>query len=364
LDLEYRKICEICKALERSNNLKAKVLVLIILFASNIFLNLVFPLNSLAIDLKSDHENTVTDTTLSNWQGSSGLINQGVIFFKPGPIDYIKNAPFDFVKHAQSYIQKRNVPTLGAVLVSTLSLTSVDQRLVASAVSLGNDLGISHNGHARNISPIHELPVRVPTDLGSSMYFIGDGLTQFVINASFWTYGWLAKDNRALQTASQISEGLLVVGAYVQVLKHITGRESPGKATAPGGVWRVFPNQIKTVHNVTKYDAFPSGHIANAMMTVTVIANNYPEYKFIRPLGYGLMTVLSYQMLNNGVHWASDYPLALFIGHDIAKIIIKNGRTVNCRETNSGKHDWKNSVAFTPIVVGKQGVGIQIKYVF
>ena len=63
------------------------------------------------------------------------------------------------------------------------------------------------------------------------------------------------------------------------------------------------------------------------MATVTVIAENYPEYHFIRPVGYGLMGVLGYAMLNNGVHWASDYPLGIALGYGFAKIAVRNGRT-------------------------------------
>ncbi|HEX8658769.1 MAG TPA: hypothetical protein VF690_14595, partial [Hymenobacter sp.] len=66
---------------------------------------------------------------------------------------------------------------------------------------------------------------------------------------------------------------------------------------------------------------------ATAMATVTVIADNYPEYRFIRPLGYSLMGLLSYSMLNNGVHWASDYPIGIALGYAFAKIAVRSGRT-------------------------------------
>ena len=75
------------------------------------------------------------------------------------------------------------------------------------------------------------------------------------------------------------------------------------------------------------YDAFPTGHLATAMATVTVIADNYPEYHFIRPVGYGLMGLLGYSMLNNGVHWACDYPVGIALGYAFAKIAVRNGRT-------------------------------------
>jgi hypothetical protein len=40
------------------------------------------------------------------------------------------------------------------------------------------------------------------------------------------------------------------------------------------------------------------------------------------------MGLLSFQMMNNGVHWASDYPLALAIGYGLGKVAVSHGRKV------------------------------------
>ena len=113
-----------------------------------------------------------------------------------------------------------------------------------------------------------------------------------------------------------------------QTLKHVSGRQTPSEATAPGGRWRPMPSLGDYSKNVPAYDAFPSGHLATAMATVTVVALNYPEKRWIKPVGYGLMSVLAFQMVNNGVHWASDYPLALAIGGTVGRIAVESGRTV------------------------------------
>ena len=62
------------------------------------------------------------------------------------------------------------------------------------------------------------------------------------------------------------------------------------------------------------------------MSTLTVITENYPEYPIIKPIGYTLMTLLGLQMMNNGVHWASDYPLSIAMGYYLGKIAVVNGR--------------------------------------
>jgi len=111
------------------------------------------------------------------------------------------------------------------------------------------------------------------------MYFIGDGWISLGLCAYFEAYGYMKDDWRALTTGHQLVEGLLVTGFTTQVLKRTTGRETPSAATAPRGVWRFFPSFTEFQSRRSRYDAFPSGHLATGMMAVTVMSANYPEKK-------------------------------------------------------------------------------------
>jgi hypothetical protein len=144
---------------------------------------------------------------------------------------------------------------------------------------------------------------------------IGDGTTQFALAGSFGAYGLLFKDQKALRTGSQIVQAVLASGAVIQVLKHLTGRESPFVRTTPFGVWKILPNQIDYHRRVPQFDAYPSGHICTSIATVIVIAENYPDVQWIRPIGYTFTAFVGLGMLSNGIHWVSDYPLGLFIGY-------------------------------------------------
>ena len=113
---------------------------------------------------------------------------------------------------------------------------------------------------------------------------------------------------------------IITTGLTTQLLKHITGRESPFKATAPGGA---LSDQIK-YHKMCRHTMLFLRSPATAMMTFTVINENYPHSKIVKPVGYTLLTIL-FEMVNNGVHWVSDYPLALAM--DIRwKIAVARGR--------------------------------------
>ena len=144
---------------------------------------------------------------------------------------------------------------------------------------------------------------------------IGDGTTQFALAGTLGAYGLVFKDQKALRVGSQIVQAVLASGAVVQVLKHITGRESPFVRTTPFGVWKILPNQIDYHRRVPQFDAYPSGHICTSLATVIVVAENYPDVKWIRPAGYTFTTLVGLGMLSNGIHWMSDYPLGLFIGY-------------------------------------------------
>jgi hypothetical protein len=263
-----------------------------------------------------------------------------------------------FVKES---FKKENLPWLAAITASTLILIEYDQKIYDNTRKLGKKLGISSKDKTRTFLKIGGVSIlRGPTDAGSAIYFLGDGWVNLGFFGGFETYGWLKGDWRARQTGHQLAEGLLVTGFTTQVIKRVTGRETPRAASAPRGVWRFFPSFKDFQAHRTRYDAVPSGHLATGMMTITVIAENYPEKKYVKPLGYALLGALSFQMVNNGVHWASDYPLALAIGYGIGKAIAVNGRTAARRSTPQSA----SNLNFYPYLSPNGAIGGGLAYRF
>lgn len=144
---------------------------------------------------------------------------------------------------------------------------------------------------------------------------LGDGKSQFGLGAGFAAYGIISGDNKALRTGSQIFQAVLASGFVVQILKHITGRESPFVSSVPAGKWRFFPDQMEYHKHVPKYDAYPSGHLTTSIATVIVISENYPDNVWIKPVGYLVSAGIAIGMVNSGIHWYSDYPLAIILGY-------------------------------------------------
>ncbi len=162
---------------------------------------------------------------------------------------------------------------------------------------------------------------RLPQGTNGTMYYIGDGITSLGVLAGITTFGLITDDKRALNTASQFMESLVLTGSYILPSKYLAGRESPFRRSEDGGVWRPAAGVKAYLSNVSKHDAFPSGHVATVMSGLMILHQNYPEKLWILPLGYTALGALMFAMLNNGEHWAGDYPVGISIGYMAAKTV-------------------------------------------
>ena len=251
----------------------------------------------------------------------------GYAYTRPRLLHAVTDVPAALGGSARSAFRPSNIPAMMAVAASTGLLIAADEQVLAETRRLAARVDLPQNHPSANVR-IGPFKQPFPTTVGSGLYFLGDGMASVFLATGFAARGSLADDMRARRTASEVIEALLVSGTVTQVLKHVAGRQTPSEATVPRGRWRPFPPLGAYSANVPAYDAFPSGHLASTMATLTVVATNYHEHKFIWPASIATMGVLSFAMVNNGVHWASDYPLALAIGAVVGKTVATRGRTL------------------------------------
>ena len=290
-----------------------------------------------------------------------------LLYFRPKPFQFVKNVPLDLYTLGKTAISKKNLPTVAVILVGTAALMAVDQPITDAAQQFARYIHLDPNHHTISIIKINGKSVfDVPSSVNNALYFLGEGWPSLLIAGGFYSYGITANNYQALQTSSQLAETFIVLGITTQFLKRITGRESPWIAMGPdgsgksGGNWHFFPAPKIYQKNVPQYDAFPSGHLATAMATITILSGNYPDKKYIKPVGYSLMGLLGFAMLNNGVHWASDYPLAIAIGYTCGKIAISHGRQVISKKLK----DHGISSSFTPAYLGQGALGASYRLTF
>ena len=252
----------------------------------------------------------------------------------------ITNIPGDWLTYYQEKLQPANIPEFLALGVLTAGLIATDQ----------GTYEVSDRWYKNS---------KTVSDVSDVFVSIGDGKSQFALAGAFGAYGLITDDHRALRTGSQIAQAVLASGSVVQLLKHVTGRESPFVRSSATGIWRFFPNQLDYLKHVPAYDAFPSGHICTAMATVIVIAENYSESTWIRPVGYVMCGLVGVGMVNRGIHWYSDYPLGLAIGYAFGMIAAHpDGISVSQSTDESKMH-----VSVAP-TLGEQGVGLSMSIVF
>ncbi len=208
----------------------------------------------------------------------------------------LSNVPGDWVRYTRVTFREDKIPSIVGMVLLTGAMMVVD------------DQTWTMSNRYYQSSPV----VRGTSDF---FEYLGDGRPQFGLAAGFAVYGFAAGDKRSVRTASQVVEAILACGSVVQLLKHVTGRESPFVSSREGGRWDVFPNQIEYHKHVPHFDAYPSGHIATALATVTVVAENYPEWTWVKPVGYSIVALIGISMANTGIHWYSDYPLGLSLGY-------------------------------------------------
>lgn len=240
---------------------------------------------------------------------------------KPKFFDFIVKIPHDFGLMGADFTQKDNLILFGTSVGTTVALVPFDQKVINNSRNFGQKINFL-SGHS------YSGPIKMfPNNINSAIYRLGNGFTALMVGGGLLIYG-LSNDNyRAIHTSSELMEGLITSGILVQPFKRITGRESPNIAEENGnngGNWQLFPSFAAYQKNTPNYDAMPSGHITTLMTSVMILSENYKEIKWIKPVGFGLMGLMSFEMLQSKVHWASDYPIAVFMGYIIGKNIVKS----------------------------------------
>lgn len=194
-------------------------------------------------------------------------------------------------------------------------------------------------------------------NLSDSFVMMGDGAPHLGLAGAFAVFGFATSDRRSLRTGSAMVRAILGTGLMVQTLKRIFGRQRPSHATHPKGTWRPFPDQRQYHRNIPAFDAYPSGHIATTTTTLTVLMESYPEATWLRPVSYAIIGAVGFGLASAGMHWYSDFPLGIVLGHLIGKLAVHSASVFD--ETPcSGREP---SMSIDPLLTdGRVGVELHI----
>lgn len=284
-----------------------------------------------------------------------------LVYEKPRLSDLYRKMPKNFVGTSTDVVSRNIYGYSLAALGSTLALLPADPLITREGRKLGEKIGFSENHTYSNLGPLQI----IPGDVGSFLYFMGNGTTFILIGAGLGTYGLITNDYRAQSTSMQLVQSILLSGLFSQPLKRLTGRESPFETINAGrehSYWKFAPSFSAYQKNTSKYDAMPSGHLITGIAAWTVLAENYPEIKWIKPLGYSLMGLMSFEMIQSNVHWISDYPIALLLGYLIGKNIAKNAMAKKTGGTFGLKEKKYKFNLSASNLYGMQVVGVTVDF--
>jgi hypothetical protein len=279
----------------------------------------------------------ITDVTLAQRQDSlfrAYHVNDTTYYYpKPKQFAFVTRFPATYAGAARIAFKKESLRNWGIIAGSTVVLLLIDQDIADKVHQGSRFIGLDNErkygrSFAFKIGGTKVDIYDVPKNLNTAIYSIGEGIPPLVIGAGLWGFGLIKNDYRARSTASQIVQATVATGFMTQFLKRTTGHESPFRATQPGGRWRPFPKPSTYQANVSRYDAFPSGHMGTMVSTYVVLTENYPEKRWIRPVGISIISLVGLAMINNDVHWASDYPLAAGMGYAFGKATVKLNRLI------------------------------------
>jgi membrane-associated phospholipid phosphatase len=163
-------------------------------------------------------------------------------------------------------------------------------------------------------------------------------LLSFPAVVGLGAYGYLGSDNKAKTTFLLSIESFVITGAFVQVLKHTTGRHRPYTGD-PHDTWSFGYTSNGS------YQSFPSGDASTAFAIASVVAAEY-DNMIVPPLVYGAATLMALERVHNNAHWSSDVFVASAIGYFTGKAVVAS-------------HTKQSNLSFEPIINGKD-VGFMV----
>jgi membrane-associated PAP2 superfamily phosphatase len=177
------------------------------------------------------------------------------------------------------------------------------------------------------------------------------------------------KKQKGVQTSLLATQALITSAAWVQLIKHLTGREDPSASYVyskkAGGQWwgpfAQYDQDLPVYKSVSSFDAFPSGHTAAAFSIATVFASQYDDIKAIPIISYSMATLVGVSRLTEHAHWASDVFVGGLIGYVCGKQVVDRFKKTHQNPSDLLSSDSKIKPEFTFFQNGNQA-GLLIRW--
>jgi len=191
-------------------------------------------------------------------------------------------------------------------------------------------------------------------------------------NYSVAAFGLLSaalKDQKGVQTSLLATQAMITSGAWVTMVKILTGRERPLtdnlSAGIEGGKWYgPFAEYSKTLKNEkpeSSFNSFPSGHTATAFSIATVFAMQYRDKPAVPIISYSAATLVGISRLTEQKHWASDVFVGALLGYVCGRQVVSHYNKTHKDKPTSMPSRSKGEAGLSFIQYGNQ-VGLLISW--
>lgn len=143
------------------------------------------------------------------------------IYTKTKFSDLYKKIPTNIWSTAKDMVSSSVYPYSIAAVGATAALVPADPFLTRNARSLGIQMGFEYDHSYKKLGPLEI----IPSNINTTLYFLGNGTAVMLMGAGFATYGFIAKDYRAQSVSTQLVQSIIVSGVFSQTLKRITGEK-------------------------------------------------------------------------------------------------------------------------------------------
>ncbi|MCB0295889.1 MAG: hypothetical protein KDG51_11780, partial [Calditrichaeota bacterium] len=96
-------------------------------------------------------------------------------YAKPAPLGFITHFPGNLQRYVQMTFRRDNLVNFAAMSALTVLMVATDQPMLDETQRFGRRIGLTGNNKMKRAFYVFGLPIEVPRDADTWMYFIGDG---------------------------------------------------------------------------------------------------------------------------------------------------------------------------------------------
>jgi len=290
-----------------------------------------------SVNARSSFSSKANQNKINNQKPTNNFYKTDSIFSFQSPKGYIPSFYYNFEEQVTAPFKFRTKQWL---------ITGAAIGITATLIHFDNDIDIWARVQKQKHNWVNKSSP-VITQFGN-IYGISTVAAIGLLSATF-------QNQKGVQTSLLATQALITSGAWVQLIKHLTGREDPSASyiysKKAGGEWwgpfAQYDQDLPVYKSVTSFDAFPSGHTAAAFSIATVFASQYSNIKVIPILSYSMATLVGISRMTEHQHWASDVFVGGVIGYVCGKQVVAHFDNLHKNPSASNTSKAKIKTEFT-----------------